>query len=274
MKCDYSYKCDVTFTNGKLVHLISCCGQSIEFLSYTQIMDSINDEVSKYLVKHGSKQSDIREITIQMKYYTEKEQFFYNLLDKTGETFKTSATRKKYPKENWNFAICDTPIQKGKGLFFGLNWGGDDIDQQSVYPPKEKDRTWEFISNSRPYFRDYFKERIEDLNYSNLCFFRSPNMRHFVSSDWKLAIPLFEEYVNFVEPKWTLMLGKPPSELKQYLTNYKRFDVINESNGRRVFGYTGTLFGKYPFGSVPHTESQISTQARQDIWKKVSNQLK
>ena len=76
MKCDYSYKCDVTFTNGKLVHLISCCGQSIEFLSYTQIMDSINDEVSKYLVKHGSKQSDIHEITIQMKYYTEKEQFF------------------------------------------------------------------------------------------------------------------------------------------------------------------------------------------------------
>jgi len=201
------------------------------------------------------------------------EDFFYDLLKKTEVVFKQSATRKMYPEENWNFAICETPIQKGKGLFFGLNWGGDNIDQQSVYPPKHKDRNWKFVTQSRPFFKEYFDADIEDLNYSNLCFFRSPDMNSFEGSDWDLALPLFKEYVDFVEPSWSLMLGKPPSRLNNHIKGYERHVVINESNDRRVFGYTGKLFGAIPFGSVPHTESQISTEARHEIWSKVKNYI-
>jgi hypothetical protein len=202
-----------------------------------------------------------------------EEEFFYDLLKKTEVVFNESATRKKFPKENWNFAICDTPIQKGEGLFFGLNWGGDNIDQQSVYPPKKKERNWKFVAQSRPYFKEYFNAEIEDLNYSNLCFFRSPDMNRFVPTDWDLAIPLFEGYVEYVKPSWALMLGKPPSQLKKHITDYKRHHVINSNNGRRVFSYTGILFGKYPFGSVPHTEAHISSDSRHKIWSKVKNEL-
>ncbi len=122
-------------------------------------------------------------------------------------------------------------------------------------------------------FKEYFNRDIEDLNYSNLCFFRSPDMDHFEPSDWELAIPLFEDYVHYVNPAWALMLGKPPSQLKKHISNYKRHEVINENNGYRVFGYTGTLFGKYPFGSVPHTESQISSESRHQIWNDVVNNI-
>jgi hypothetical protein len=202
-----------------------------------------------------------------------EEEFFYNLLKKTEAVFNDSATRNKHPKENWNFAICDTPIQKKQGLFFGLNWGGDDIDQQSVYPPKKKERNWKFVTNSRPYFKEHFNAEIENLNYSNLCFFRSPDMDHFEPSDWGEAVKLFEEYVHYVNPSWTLMLGKPPNQLIKHIGDYKRHHVISLNNGRSVFGYTGTLFGKYPFGSVPHTEARISTESRKAIWSEVRNQL-
>lgn len=271
MSCDYFFECKVIFTNGKSVNLITGAGQSEKFIPYNKKIEWLNKEVESYLVKYHYKPEDIKQISINIEYLSEEEIFFYDLLNKTEEKFKTSATRKKYPNENWNFAICDTPIQKGKGLFFGLNWGGEDINQQTVYPPKEKDRNWKFVTNSRPYFREYFKEEIEDLNYSNVCFFRSPDMRHFVPSDWDLAIPLFEEYVHHVNPAWTLMLGKPPSQLKQHIVNFTRHEVINKSNGNRVFGYTGTLFGEYPFGSVPHTESRISSDARRAIWDEVVN---
>jgi len=55
----------------------------------------------------------------------EERQFFGYLLDKTGKVFLQSKTYSLYGDKNWNFAVCETPIQKGTGVFFGLNWGGD-----------------------------------------------------------------------------------------------------------------------------------------------------
>ncbi|MEZ5199287.1 MAG: hypothetical protein R2764_23765 [Bacteroidales bacterium] len=39
--------------------------------------------------------------------------FFDYLLDKTKDAFRLSKTFEKYP-ENWNYAICDSPIQRKK----------------------------------------------------------------------------------------------------------------------------------------------------------------
>lgn len=204
-----------------------------------------------------------------------EEDFFYYLLRKTEVAFHNSKTKLKYPKANWNFAICDTPIQKGKGLFFGLNWGGENINQQTVYPDKHKPRNWKFINNSRGFFKEFLNEEIEDLNYSNLCFFRSPSLKELEETDWELAIPLFEKYVNYANPAWCLMLGSP-NELKQrgLIKNIERVSIVDSKTKNRVFGFIGKLFGKYSFGSVPHTESRISKQARNDIWKIVSEKIK
>lgn len=205
-----------------------------------------------------------------------EEQFFYDLLEKTNKVFEHSATRKKHIDQNWNFAICETPIKKGEGLVFGLNWGGDNINQQTVYPPsRRKDgRKWKFVTHSRKYFKEYFQVEIEDLNYSNLCFFRSPNMDKFVYSDWELGIPLFKEYVDFVHPSWCLMLGDPSPLKGKYVEDFKKEEVLNEKGNRKVYGYTGLLFGEYPFGCVPHPGAHISSNSRNEIWEKVRKQLK
>ncbi len=252
----------------------------------SQILIELSKTITKCLEKNNRFSWEVLEIKIitklqnTMNYENPSElkevDFFHYLLQKTEVFFEKSETRKKYPESNWNYAICDTPIQKGRGLFFGLNWGGDDINQQTVYPDANKERNWKFVTNSRPFFRQYLNREIESLNYSNLCFFRSPSMNEFVESDWDLAIPLFKEYINYVNPPWCLMLGKPDTLInRSFITDLERYEVLDGKLPRtkRVFGYTGKLFNRYKFGSVPHTESRISNQARNKIWGKVSHHL-
>ena len=197
----------------------------------------------------------------------DERQYFDYLLNKTRLVFHKSSTYKKYGEKNWNFAICETPIQKGKGIFFGLNWGGDDVDVQTEYPKEDKERNWNFVSHSRRYFREYLKTEIEELNYSNLCFFRSPTAYKIHNDDWALAIPLFHEYVDYIKPPWTLLLGSPDYLGHEYLKNKKTFTKWDSKNNIYVHGYIGTLFGKYPFGAVPHPQAHISTEARKAIWQ-------
>ena len=272
----------ITLTNGKALESDRLYSDRFSPQPVSETCTEMLATVNEILQKFNSTQRDVKRLefnfsaTIEQR-QTEEELFFYELLDKTESVFKNgSATHKKYPDENWNFAVCDTPIQHGKGLFFGLNWGGDYKNPQSAYPKKEKDRNWPFISHSRNYFRTYFNAEIEDLNYSNLCFFRSPNMKHFVKSDWNLGIPLFSEYVHFVKPSWALMLGSPPPALKQaiYLQDLKEIELRDTKSNKNVTGYTGTLFGKFPFGSVPHPQARISKEARHAIWEKVTDQMK
>jgi len=203
----------------------------------------------------------------------ENEKFFYELLDETGKVFRSSPVE-KYQIENsknWNYSVCETPIIKNTGLIFGLNWGGDDIDAQSVYPEADKERKWNFMSNSSAYFKKYLGiTDIKQVNYSNLCFFRSPNVKYLKTADWDLALPLFKKYVEFIEPTWAVLLGKKGvSILKRngHLTNLERIVVKGEK--RRSFGYKGILFNKYPFFCVPHPQAHISSEVRDSLWNQL-----
>ena len=138
-------------------------------------------------------------------------QFFFDLLAETGKVFQESPIRdyQKEHKKNWNYAVCETPIQIGRGLIFGLNWGGDDKNTQTQYPVAEKERNWNFMNNSIRYFKEYLNIiDIGEVNYSNLCFFRSPKVKFLTQKDWELSLPLFRKYVEYINPSWTVLLGK------------------------------------------------------------------
>ncbi len=198
-----------------------------------------------------------------------EEKFFYDLLKKSKEVFLTSETYKNNKNENWNFAVCETPIQRNAGVFFGLNWGGKNINEQSKYPVAMKKRNWNFVSHSRRYFRDYLGKEIEELNYSNLCFFRSPKVYQMANSDWELAIPLFKEYIEYIKPPWTLMLGKPNRLWEKHVENKESKPFFDKKYNKTVYGYTGKLFGKYPFVAVPHPQARISPESRKQIWQEL-----
>lgn len=205
----------------------------------------------------------------------EEIQFFNDLLRDTWQVFRESPIKQYQDREkkNWNYAICETPIQKGKGLIFGLNWGGEnDYPAQKNYPSINKGkRNWPFISTSRKYFKKHIGiESINQINYSNLCFFRSPKIKYLKERDWELALPLFEKYVNYIKPTWTLMLGNTGiNYLGNHLTITDRIKV--NGKGRKVKGYKGVLFGKYKFKCVPHPNNYRfnSSEKIDELWAKV-----
>lgn len=200
----------------------------------------------------------------------DNEKFFYKLLEETKAVFERSPVYKfqKEHAKNWNYAVCETPIQQNKGLVFGLNWGGNDIGAQTKYPRFNKERNWNFMSSSAAYFRDYLNvNNIEEVNYSNLCFFRSPKIKDLKTEDWELSLPLFKKYVEFVNPTWTVLLGKKGISIlnnRGLLSDLKRVEKKGAKN--RSFGYTGLLFGSYPFYCVPHPQARIESVVREAIW--------
>ncbi|MDG1573317.1 uracil-DNA glycosylase family protein [Robiginitalea sp. M366] len=205
-----------------------------------------------------------------------EEKFFYSLLRETDTIFKQSPIY-SFQKErgfNWNYAICETPIQKYKALLFGLNWGGDDIDTQSEYPRSDKaNRNWNFMSTSRKYFTKYLNiENENELNYSNLCFFRTPTTKPLTDKDWSLSLPLFEKYVDYIKPRVAILMGTTGVNVlmrHEALVNLERFE--KSTNGRRSFAYRGRLFNRYKFYCVPHPQSRINSKVREQLWSDITD---
>ena len=171
----------------------------------------------------------------------------------------------------WNFGICETPIQKGKSVILGLNWGGDDYPPQKSYPILEKERDWSFIRSSMPYLTKYLGiNEIQEINYTNLCFFRSENISVLESKDWELSFPLLNTYVNYINPPWILLLGTTGFKIlknNQLITEDLRIEV--QDKNRKVLGFRGLLFSQYKFMCVPHSQAHLSNNARNKIWRKV-----
>lgn len=198
--------------------------------------------------------------------------FFEEILFETREAFSQSCIKiyQTENKKNWNYAVCDTPIQKQCGIIVGLNWGGDDINAQINYPSFDEDRNWNFVSNSRKYIAKYLKTKIEQTNYTNLCFFRSPNIKFLTWEDWESSFTIFKRYVEYIHPPWTLLLGSSGiSKLKylNYLTQIETITIMGKT--KKTYAYAGVLFEKYKFYCLPHPQARISTETRDKTWERL-----
>lgn len=207
-----------------------------------------------------------------------KAEAFFNLLkDRTKEAFYSAPIRLKQIDEGseWNFSICETPIQIKKGIIAGLNWGvekGKKYTIQKEYPKIDKDeRTWPFVSSTRKYFKEYLKiNSVNDINYTNICFFRSPDISYLTTKDWELAIPLFKAYVKHIKPPWILLIGNTGMDhMASDLEEVKQITIKGEK--KRIIGYKAILFGEYYLRCLPHPNSYrfYSSNDVNKIWKAV-----
>jgi hypothetical protein len=200
----------------------------------------------------------------------DEKDFFYYLLKKTETAFLKSDIYNYQIKnnKNWNYAVCDTQIKKNKGIILGLNWGGDNKNPQSVYPQKNKKRNWRFFNNITSFFKSHLNiTSIEEINYYNLCFYRTPKIEYLKSSDWEQSISLTNEYIRYISPPWIVLLGKTGfSKLKtlKFISEIERFEIQDKKN--RVFGYKAKLHTKFDLYCVPHPQARVSKQARIKIW--------
>lgn len=203
------------------------------------------------------------------------DQFFKELLFETEKQFKLSPIYQKQliNKCNWNYAVCATPIQQGKGIIFGINWGGNDHGPQTIMPTGEGIVKYPFIIQSKRYL-EYFwglDFKTINFNYTNLCFFRSPTEKFLDTEDYKLSIPLFQKYVQYINPQWILSIGGTNMKVLDslgHLKNIKRYYDLE----KKYKGHSGQLWDWNVF-SVPHPSLKITKTSRQTIWSAVTEEM-
>ena len=216
--------------------------------------------------------------------------FFEQLRQETETVFQSSPVKKKQDSlgRQWSYSLCATPIRRRHGVIFGLNWGGgseQDIDPKTrkpfAYPPQAEmpDGTdiedYRFIRQSLPLLKTYLGVTSPaEINYTNLCFFRTPTIADLEEEDWDLSLPLFRKFVKFIDPPWLLMLGTSGlwklQEL-ELLTDLKDHDVVQGK--KTCWSYSAETSGK-PFAAVPHPQAHLKSEVRSQLWELACNNLK
>jgi hypothetical protein len=203
-------------------------------------------------------------------------EFFKELLVKTKTEFYKSPIYKKQndDKNRWGFSICGTPIQKGKGILLGINWGGHgEYDEQKEMPNGNDILTYNFIQRSQPFFDTYLSLKVDkvDFNYTNLCFFRTPDIKSLSFQDYECSCPLFQQYVEYIKPRWIFSLGIKNYYLLKDMKKLSSTEEFHDSESKHM-GATGK-FLSYNFYAVPHPNARIKTNSRNEIWDKVGKQF-
>lgn len=203
--------------------------------------------------------------------------FFFELLKDTERQFKKSPIYRKQIAlgKQWNYSICATPILKTKGVILGINWGGtDNFPPQSVMPKGDGIAEYHFIKQSRQFLEKHWQLDIsnKNFNYTNLCFFRSPTEKDLSVDDYKLSLPLFEKYIRYINPPWLLSIGGTNINI---LDRFGQLENIQRyfDNENKFKGHSAQLWG-YNIFSIPHPIARLTTEARQTIWTKVTDEMK
>jgi len=201
------------------------------------------------------------------------QEIYNTLLEEANSAFMESSIIKK--QQNWGLSVCATPIQIGKPIILGINWGGGDSEDQKEMPSKDffkKDYDnkcdYTFLKKSQKLIEEFLKIDVEkaEFNYTNLCFFRSPKSSDLIYNDYKVCLPTIEKLVNYIKPPWILSLGNSNmAVLKPKLNELKTFKTAGTSHP----GYSGILWG-YNFYCFPHPNARkLSNDTRYEIWKTV-----
>ena len=207
-------------------------------------------------------------------HYSE-DQFFFELLQETHSKFLESPVYLKQQRENkkWNYSVCGTPVQKNKGILFGINWGADsDHSVQSEMPQGTDVKKYHFMKRSKSFLENGWINNIEtpDYNYTNFCFFRTPRACDLVYNDYLLSSGLFEKYVRFIKPPWLLAIGTT-SFYK--LENLGILSEIKSFTHGKARGYAAKLWDWNLF-SVPHAGARLSNESRKAIWDQVTHEMR
>jgi len=203
------------------------------------------------------------------------EEFFTDLLALTEQQFRLSPVYQKQLKHGklWNYAVCATPIANGKGIIFGINWGGNDgYKPQTIMPTGEDVAEYTFLNRNLKYLKNMGLNFSEiNFNYTNLCFFRSPRVSLIENEDFALSLIPFEKYVRYIDPPWMLSLGiKNMQILNRFglLKNIKRY----HDDQKKFSGISAQLWDRKVF-AVPHPNAHVPRESRATIWEKVINEI-
>jgi len=203
-------------------------------------------------------------------------EIFNQLLKKAKEKFKQSSLS----KSKWGLSLCATPIQMGKPIIMGINWGGGSIGDKNEYKIQEKmpsesdfqkelkNGNYKFLTRSKQLLEKHRQLRIDDdeFNYTNLCLFRTPKASELPDDAMDSCIEILQEFIKKIEPDWILSFGKSNvitlGKTKALIENNQNSSTLSK------FWFSGKLWG-YKFYSLPHPNARLKNEYRNSIWKNV-----
>ena len=179
----------------------------------------------------------------------------------------------------WGVSVCATPIQIGKGMILGINWGGGGISDENSYEsqlsmptiPKFQDDLqrggYKFLQRSKKYLENYLKIKVAsgEFNYTNLCLFRSPQQKYLRIEDYEACFETFKFLVEEIAPPWIISLGTTNIEKIEALES--TFTYKLESFGR-ASGYKGICLNT-TFYCLPHPNFPLYNTDRDGIWNDI-----
>jgi len=202
-------------------------------------------------------------------------EFLSALLSETKEQFKKSPVYEKQykQKKEANYSVCATPILKHAPVLFGINWGGSDIfESQEVTTQFDDITKYPFIKRSQKYLEQLGLSFSEiNFNYTNLCFFRSRKAIELEEGDYRLSIPLFEKYVNYINPKWILSIGYKNYEILNKLGFLKSVNIHTDKVSKAQ-AYSAKLWDRDIY-FAPHPNAHFSNEKRNAIWAIITTEL-
>lgn len=199
--------------------------------------------------------------------------FFNQLLQDAGTAYSQCDVIKL--NSNWSYSVCGTPIIKKQGVILGLNWGGgksENFAPQNVYPAGDDIEKYPFIMKIRPFLKEHLHvQDIKTINYSNLCFFRSPKVQDLTEGDWDCSRHLIQKYITYIEPAWILFLSTNIDQAiksleLEFLESPKVISYKTYTAYRGISKITGQ---KIPFYALPHPNARLQYNIRQQLWNLV-----
>ncbi|MDE3185004.1 MAG: hypothetical protein KGM16_16450 [Bacteroidota bacterium] len=161
-----------------------------------------------------------------------------------------------------------------KGCPYGHQLGVDgDHEPQNTLPDGKDIAGYPFIKRSRKYLENYLHLDFDDINfnYTNLCFFRSPQQKDLNYHDYKVSLKLFKQFVDYIKPPWIFSLGDSNSKLLEELNVLDNKNELPNKDAK-FRGITGELWGITYF-SVPHPNARVKSELREEIWKCIGDEF-
>ncbi len=127
------------------------------------------------------------------------------------------------------------------------------------------------LKKTIPFFHDYYTKALFGMQ-TNFCFFRSYEEKQISHKDLELCKPLFDEYVDYVNPSIIIAFS---SKLRDYFNDNNL--ITNKKNLyiKYLKGETEVIKGKYKtkserivdFVYIPHPNARVSKEDRIKAWE-------
>lgn len=212
------------------------------------------------------------------------EELFARTLPKVAAAFRSSDVKRLQERlgQDWYYELCFLPLVPQQPLLLGLNPGRDPAGHtpQTQYPTDARYAevmNWRFVNRSLKWITRHLGS-VRDLNYFNVCPFRSQSLADLTDRDWRLGIEsFFLDVIDFVAPSKVAVLGTSGVHRLEAMNLTKSRDIgIVSKEGRRINARVGVVLGRegsYPFFAVPSPNNALSDADRDAIWRLASSRV-